>query len=378
MSAASLRRSLLVLPLALAFGSATAFAQDAPRPTERQVQAAALRAEMAELAARDGWKGVEADYAVLVEIADRGVRLTSDDHRLGARAAHARGDIDLALRRLVLALDAGADLPAQALKDDLEARFSPVTLDAPDKPILGYLETGAPDDAEAAVQHARALLAEKGAFTGWLPMGVYQLGDERFTVDGVDLPLIITTRDEMKRTVRQREGLVADVGLGMVGLGSTQQDGVQAAAATTFGLRLGGAWSTRLRDQLGVGGGLTLDLSSEASPPGEGALGQPPAATRLGLVTLHGDVVLGAAPVQFAVGPAWTLGTAAARAATGGDTDATALRGRVGMLGLQATAALVSEDEPWAGTLSLRLQSDGDRAWLGAAIGGRFHTFDGR
>ncbi len=374
----SRRACSVVLSWAFALAGGSAWAQD-PRPTEREVQAAALRAEMAELAARDGWKGVEADYVVLVDIAARGVRLTSDDHRLGARAAHDRGDIDLAIRRLSLALDAGADVEASALKDDLEARFAPVTLDAPDKPVLGYLERGGSKDAEAAVQHARALLAEKGAFTGWLPMGVYQLADERFTVDGVDLPLIVTTREALQRTIRQREGVVVDAGLGLVGMGGTSADGLQAAAATTFGLRLGAGWSTRLQDQLGVGGGLDLDLASEASPPALGALGQPPAATRLALATLHADVVLGAAPVQVAVGPAWTFGAAAARVSSGtGETDTPALRGRVGLLGAQATAALVSEDQPWAGTVSLRLQSDGDRAWLGVALGGRFHTYNGR
>ena len=52
---------------------------------------AALRAEIVELAARDAWRGVEANYETLLDIAPRGVRLQSGDHRLAARAALSRG-----------------------------------------------------------------------------------------------------------------------------------------------------------------------------------------------------------------------------------------------------------------------------------------------
>jgi hypothetical protein len=361
----------------LAAGSAHADDRLSPR----QQQALALRAEMAQMAARDGWRGVEADYSVLVGLADRGVRLTATDHRLGAQAAQSRGEIDLAQRRLVLALDLEPDPSAAAMKADLDLRFAPVTLDAPDRAPLAWLDSERRSDAVAAVGLAAEIVEDRGAWVGWLPLGTYQLGQKRFVVDGVDLPLVVSTRATPRPPRRQRAGITVDAGPALLAIGGSDATGVQAAPATLFGPQVDASYVTRLQDRLGVGGGLTLSGGAEASPPDTGVFGQSPASTKFIMGTFHGDLVLGAAPVQVAFGPAWTLGGGAARAACDGcgATDpAPGLSGRFGLLGGQVVLAAVPPTGQWGASLAFRLQSDGDRSWMGVALSGRYLFGDGR
>lgn len=375
--ALELRAAAVALVLAVA---APAWAQD-DRVSPREAQAAAIRAEIVELAAREAWRGVEANYGTLIDIAPRGVRLLSSDHRLAARAALDRGDVDLALRRLALAQDAGVDTEADALRKDLESRFAPVTLDAPDLPTLNALERSTAPDAEKAVVLARTRVGETGAFAGWLPLGHYRMGETDFVVDGEDLPLIVTTRAAPVRRARQRDGLVVDAGLGLVVFGTTTTRGVQAAPMTGYGPRVGVAWSRRMQDRLGLGGGVVLDAAWEGGSSAKPSSGQPAVAGRFGLATLHADVVLGASPLQVAVGPAWTLGGARARA-TCATCDADELgplvESSVGLFGVQAVAATTPREGMWAGHLALRAQSDGDRLWMGVALGGRLQLNQGR
>lgn len=367
--------------LGLALGWGTVAQAQGERMSPRQEQAAALRAEMVELSARDAWRGVEANYGTLLEVAARGVRLGSTDHRLGARAALSRGDVDLCLRRLVLSQEAGVDPEAAALLSDLEARFAPVTLDAPDKPTLTVLDAAMSEDETQAVGFARDRLLETGAFAGWLPLGVFQVGERRFVVDGQDLPLIVTTRDAAVVRARQRDGLVVDAGLGLVVFGSAAGRGVQAAPMTGFGPRFGVAWSRRMQDRLGLGGGVVFDAAWQGSAATVGVAGQPDLVGRLGLVTLHGDVVYGASPVQIAVGPAWTVGGARAHATCpdcGLEESGPLVQAGVGLIGVQVVGATVPREGLWAGQLAVRAQTDGDRLWMGVALGGRLLLNQGR
>ena len=360
--------------------SAPAVAQEA-RVSPRDAQAAALRAEIVELAARDAWRGVEANYETLLDIAPRGVRLQSGDHRLAARAALSRGNVELAIRRLALAQEVGVDPEADALRSDLEARFAPVTLDAPDLPALNALQRPSAGDAQKAVEFARARVGETGAFAGWLPMGDYQMGETGFVVDGQDLPLIVTTREAPVRRARQRDGLVVDAGLGLVVFGSSTSGGVQAAPTTGYGPRLATAWSQRVQDRLGLGGGVVLDTAWESGSSAIPSSGQPELVGRFGLVTLHGDVVLGASPLQVSVGPAWTVGGARARATCvtcDSDELGPLVQSAVGLLGVQAVAASTPREGMWAGQLAVRAQTDGDRLWMGVALGGRLLLNQGR
>lgn len=373
--------SRVVCVLVLLAWAGPAWSQEA-RPSPREEQAAALRAEMDELAARSAWRGVEANYGTLLEIAPRGVRLTNDDHRLAARAALSRGDVDLTLRRLGQALDAGVDPEATALKADLQARFAPVTLDAPDRPLLAELEAAGAEDETLAVAYAKARLLESGAFAGWLPLGRYQVGARRFEVDGQDLPLIVTTRDAPRVRARQRDGLALDAGLGLLVFGGDPDPrGATAAPMTAYGPRLGAAWSRRVADRWGLGGGLAVDLAWEGAAPAATTGGQPDLVGRLGLVTLHADAVLGAAPLQVQLGPAWTVGGARARGACAGceaDEVGPLVQAGVGLLGAQVVASAVPREGPWAGQLAVRAQTDGDRLWMGVAVGGRLLMNQGR
>lgn len=376
--APALRAASVALAL-LVGGVASA---EEPRLSPRQAQAAALRAEMDELAARDAWRGVEANYGTLLEIEPKGVRLNSTDHRLAARAALSRGDVDLALRRLGVSQETGVDTEATAIEADLLKRFAPVTLDAPDRPLLAELEASGPEDEELAVAYAKARLLETGAFAGWIPMGMYQVGERRFVVDGMDLPLIVTTREAPVVRARQRDGLVVDAGLGLLVFGSdSSPEGAAAAPMTVYGPRLGAAWSRRMADRWGYGGGVSLDLAWEGGAPATTSGGQPDLVGRVGLVTLHADAVLGASPVQLQVGPAWTLGGARARGTcTGCAADAVGplVEAGVGLLGVQAVAAAVPREGLWAGQLAVRAQTDGDRLWMGIALGGRLLVNQGR
>jgi hypothetical protein len=376
--APALRAACVAIALSL---GGVAWAQEI-RVSPRQAQAAALRAEMDELAARAAWRGVEANYGTLLEIAPKGVRLTSTDHRLAARAALSRGDVDLALRRLLESQETGVDPEATALEADLLARFAPVTLDAPEQPLLSALEPSGPEDEELAVAYAKARLLETGAFAGWLPMGMYQVGERRFVVDGMDLPLIVTTRDAPVVRARQRDGLVVDAGLGLVVFGGdASSQGASAAPMTGYGPRLGVAWSRRVAYRWGYGGGVALDAAWEGGAPATTSDGQPDLVGRLGLVTLHADAVLGAAPLQLQVGPAWTLGGARARATCDGcaaDEVGPLVQSGIGLLGVQAVAAAVPREGLWAGQLAVRAQTDGDRLWMGVSLGGRLLLNQGR
>jgi hypothetical protein len=172
-----------------------------------------------------------------------------------------------------------------------------------------------------------------------------------------------------------------DAGLGLVVFGAGSGTGVQAAPMTGYGPRLGVAWSRRMQDRLGVGGGVALDAAWESGVSASPTSGQPELVGRLGLVTLHGDVVLGAAPLQVAVGPAWTLGGARARATCAdcaADEVGPLVQSGIGLLGLQAVAATTPREGLWAGQLAVRAQTDGDRLWMGVALGGRLLLNQGR
>ncbi|MEC8423325.1 MAG: hypothetical protein VX000_06080, partial [Myxococcota bacterium] len=102
---------------------------------------------------------------------------------------------------------------------------------------------------------------------------------------------------------------------------------------------------------------------------------------RLGLVTLHGDVVYGASPVQIAVGPAWTVGGARAHATCpdcGLEESGPLVQAGVGLIGVQVVGATVPREGLWAGQLAVRAQTDGDRLWMGVALGGRLLLNQGR
>ena len=48
------------------------------------------------------------------------------------------------------------------------------------------------------------------------------------------------------------------------------------------------------------------------------------------------------------------------------------------MLGVQVVGVLAGEDSKTGGQVAVRLQSDGDRAWLSATVGGRMFLTEGR
>lgn len=160
-------------------------ASAAERPAVR-AEHVRLAEEMDALVEDNRWDGVDDYYRRLLSV--RGLRLTYQDHWLGAQAASALGDVRETWIRLQRALDVEFTDEALAWWASLSARYGAVSI----KTRRSYqgehsLRVAVPPlepEQRATIEAARDALAVEGSYQGPLPLGQYRIGDTMFEIVG--------------------------------------------------------------------------------------------------------------------------------------------------------------------------------------------------
>jgi len=170
-------RLCLVL-LALSLSSLPAAAAEPVDPVPRGAEDVRLSEQMATLARKAQWEGVERAYQALEQP-------TAADHLLGAQAARHHGDLDQVKVRVDRAVQAGDTREAPGWQADLQARTRPVELTGQE--LLAVPPPFTPDGM-AVLDRANAALQAEGHYQGRLYTGDYELDGHGFTVrPGSDL-----------------------------------------------------------------------------------------------------------------------------------------------------------------------------------------------
>ena len=176
--------------LRLCFLLVFSFSTHAYAGKREQAEHTRLSEEMARLAARNAWRGVESSYLKMLELQRKGVVLRFEDLFTGAQAASNLGNITSTYRRASRALDAASSpeerQQARAWVDEIEASYGPVDLRIPGRhaePILFEIASMPFDPQQrAAYQNTRAQILEGESYQGLLPVGEYTFGSTTFTV----------------------------------------------------------------------------------------------------------------------------------------------------------------------------------------------------
>ncbi|MCB9683900.1 MAG: hypothetical protein H6738_01900 [Alphaproteobacteria bacterium] len=147
-----------------------------------------LNEEMKILVEKNAWTGVERTYLKMLALQDRGVVLAWEQHRLGALAAQARGDVLETWRRLRAAEAVGSHEETLVWLATLEATHGRVVIELSplvfgDVPIEALDAFSDPGSARV-VKAAQESLSEHRFFDGLLPLGRYHVGTVPFDVDG--------------------------------------------------------------------------------------------------------------------------------------------------------------------------------------------------
>ena len=158
-------------------------------PTVASQRAVQLTEEIRTRAERNAWKGVDAAFRELETLLSDGVSLTLEQCVWGAQAARSLGQVDQVRQRLLLALRASDGQWAQRLEvvawlNEVEASYGAAECKAASREESTFTpaQMPFPPDQRAAVQYAQATLASDGRFSGWLPAGLYELGQTRVLV----------------------------------------------------------------------------------------------------------------------------------------------------------------------------------------------------
>ncbi|MFT5681668.1 MAG: hypothetical protein ACI8RZ_002574 [Myxococcota bacterium] len=144
-----------------------------------------LSEEMRRLSSRNAWRGVEASYAKMLPLEKRDVVLTFDDHFIAAQAASNLGDINATYQRAQRAAAvAGNENDTRRSENwirEIEASYASVELRTSPRfegqAVLKISEIPFANDQRAAYDVARSTVAERGSYTGLLPLGDYIFGD---------------------------------------------------------------------------------------------------------------------------------------------------------------------------------------------------------
>lgn len=145
----------------------------------REAEDERLSETMSALARKGQWGGVERRYLELAEP-------IAADHLLGAHAARNRGDLAEVLRRLDAAIALGEADEAPAWRAELLATTRQVQVQG--RSLVAVPAPFTPD-AIATLALVNASLASRGAFTGRLMTGTYELDGQGVEVPAGTAPL---------------------------------------------------------------------------------------------------------------------------------------------------------------------------------------------
>ncbi len=161
-----------------------------------------LAEEMAQLASRQIWSGLERKFLELEAI---GVELDFQDLLFGAYAARGVGDVEAARSRLERAAKLQTSKEVGDWLRNIASSYGQVVLSVPkarDAELAPRVMPFAPDQ-RAAVDHAISDVAHDGRFEGLLPRGDYTLCDVPFIVEpGITLQLEVSSRQ--RRAARRQ------------------------------------------------------------------------------------------------------------------------------------------------------------------------------
>jgi len=147
-----------------------------------------LENELASLAERQHWAGVERTYHRLVQSNPNNISYYS--HRAAADAARNSGNIGATLARLTHAItsysaDPSTDAIDRSLFEELESQFSDVEIttwptSTAELQFVGVMPFQ--PDKRLQIESAVTTLLETGSFIGMLPIGEYTVDNRAFTV----------------------------------------------------------------------------------------------------------------------------------------------------------------------------------------------------
>ncbi len=179
-------RRLATVLLGMTLIAASAWSPVAHAGEAEKAEHLQLYEEMRKYAARNAWAGVESNYKRLLILAEKGEVLTYEDHRLGAEAARALGNMGACRERLI---NAGKVKPSDEVKGflaDIDASFGEVDIrfgrtakeGAAAVPVMPPF---APEQRQA-ITFANTRLSAREPFEGLLPAGDYAIGETTFAV----------------------------------------------------------------------------------------------------------------------------------------------------------------------------------------------------
>jgi hypothetical protein len=171
---------LLLAPLAVGF----ALTAEARAGSLEEGEHVRLSEEMRRFAKRNAWKGVETAYQELLDLEEKGVALTYDDHYLAAQAARAMGDINAVHERLTKAMALQPSDEVVAWISELEASYGTVDLANRTKAPASLMAAQMPfaPDQRASIEAAAAQVSKEGRYQGLLPAGEYTFGSRAVSV----------------------------------------------------------------------------------------------------------------------------------------------------------------------------------------------------
>lgn len=174
----------------------TAFASEVS--SAEQAEYVRLSNEMARLASRNAWAGVE---RLFLTMSDMAVELSFEDFVSGAHAARANGDITLVKQRLVAATALREDSEITDWLFDLDGTYGRVFVSADKgKAELSVEKMPFNPEQRKAIEYATLQVEETGTYDGLLPAGDYVFGPATLEV----IPRVQSIRIDL-RTERFRK-----------------------------------------------------------------------------------------------------------------------------------------------------------------------------
>jgi hypothetical protein len=169
--------------------------------SEAEAEARRLQIELANLASRSQWSGVERTFRAL---AATGVAPSAEALIAAASAAEATGDLSLCRARLLAAKDAEGDL---SLLDPwivrIDRQYGHVSIIADKMSLIPEQQPFGSVD-RLVVERAATAIADEGTYQGFLPPGRYLIGGNWLEVQAgakVDVDFTVKRRRSMKKVL---------------------------------------------------------------------------------------------------------------------------------------------------------------------------------
>lgn len=190
------RTLLTIIVLTVGSGASSAMAEETISAQEQQAEYVRLSNQMAKLAARNAWSGVERTYLELLAL---GWDIGFDDHVSGAHAARDMGNITAVKRRLIAATEIREDDDITDWLFEIDGNYGRVNV-AADKgkaELLAKVMPFSPDHRKA-IEFAILQVAETGSYDGLLPAGDYSFGFGGTLLDLEVIPRVQSIRVDLR------------------------------------------------------------------------------------------------------------------------------------------------------------------------------------